>query len=121
MVPRSTNQSTSLNGAIFVLHSLFAHHGRQIPSFVFSHAYDKQLSPPARSTGHQLSIPSAALFMMHARKQRMEFDALFVLSWHHGTGTYSSLFSWKGFTKIYLNSFFLEPICGYIYVWLITL
>jgi hypothetical protein len=121
MVPLSTNQSTPLNGAIFMLHSLFTHHGRRSSSLLFSHAYDKQLTPPARFTSHQLSTPSTALYMMYARKERMGIDALFVLSWHHGTGTCSSLFSWKGFTKLYLNSFFLEPICDYIYIWLLTL
>ncbi len=50
------------------------------------------------------------------RKERMDIDALFVLSWHRGPGT--SLFSWKGFTKIYVKCFILEPICDYIYVWL---
>jgi hypothetical protein len=52
------------------------------------------------------------------RKERMDIDALFVLSWHRGAGTCSFLFSWKGFTKIYVQCFILEPICNYIYVWL---
>jgi hypothetical protein len=98
-----SNQSTPLNGTIFMLHS---HYGRLCPSFLSSHAYDKaneqalsprsthklpircpsirpsflpsfihsfihshydkQLRSPARSTGHQPSTPSTALFMMHS-------------------------------------------------------
>jgi len=153
LAPRSTNQSTHLNDAIFMSHSTscricsshrpylhaagaslrrpkysikrfnlhvaFALHvmGVEFRPSSSSHAYDKQVAPPARSTGHQLSTPSTALFMVHARKARMGIDALYVLSWHHGTGTYSSLFSSKGFTKIYLNCFILEPICYYIYTY----
>ncbi len=103
----------------FNLHVAFALHvmGVEFRPSSSSHAYDKQVAPPARSTGHQLSTPSTALFMVHARKARMGIDALYVLSWHHGTGTYSSLFSSKGFTKIYLNCFILEPICYYIYTY----
>jgi hypothetical protein len=37
-----------------------------IHSVIHSQAYDKQLSSPARSTGHQPSTPSTALFMMHS-------------------------------------------------------
>jgi hypothetical protein len=36
------------------------------PSFLPSQAYDKQVMSLARSTGHQPSTPSTALFMMHS-------------------------------------------------------
>jgi hypothetical protein len=92
LAPHSTDQSTLLNGSIFMLHSLFTSWtSNSILQFLAC------VWQAARTTGHQLSTPSTALFMVHARKGRMELDALFVLSWHHGTGTYSSLFSWEGF------------------------
>ncbi len=64
LAPRSTNHKYSLNGTIFMLHSLFT----SWALFLSSHAYDKQLTPPARSTGHQRSTTSTVLFMMRAKE-----------------------------------------------------
>ncbi len=106
-----SNQSTPLNGTIYMLHGCcihFSYYGRVCPSFLSSHAYgrankrvlsprsthkipircqsvhpsihssflpsflrsqayDKQLScHRARSTGHQPSTPSTALFTIHS-------------------------------------------------------
>ncbi len=52
-----------------------------LPSYLPSQASDKQVMSPARSTGHQPSTPSTALFMMHSSSLDMVRLEPIHLSW----------------------------------------